>query len=71
MSVLLDNAKTLRESGKTFKEIADELKCSEGYLRKSLAGFHKRDQNASVYVSELERVQEIVKNLLEVARGSL
>lgn len=65
MSVLIEEAKSLRTEGKTFKEIAVSLDCSEGYLRKRLAGFHKSLDNAAEVRAELEKIQVIVNSLLK------
>lgn len=66
MSAIIEQAKALRSQGKTFKEVAVEVGCSEGYLRKRLSGFKRTLDNSADVRLQLEEIQAIVANLLRV-----
>lgn len=67
MSNTLDQARVLRSEGKTFKEIATELDCSEGYLRGRLAGIPKSRpvQTADVIKERLQKISAELQQLLD------
>lgn len=47
MSINWEHAFDLRKSGKTFKEIAELVGASEGYVRKQLSGVAKGEESVS------------------------
>jgi hypothetical protein len=67
MSDKIDQARILRSGGKTFKEIAAILDCSEGYLRGKLSGVPKCRpvQAADVIKDRLQRISTELQELLD------
>lgn len=67
MSDKLTQARNYRAEGKTFKEIAVLVGCSEGYLRRELSGVPKLHpvQDAAIIKNRLQRISAELTALLE------
>lgn len=66
MSTKLEQAFELRKQGLTFKEIAQEVGCSEGYIKTQLSGVAKGE--ASLNFEALMALRKISEDLAEVVR---
>lgn len=66
MSDKINQARILRSEGKTFKEIALLIDCSEGYLRGKLSGIPKSKPivAADVIKNRLQRISSELVALL-------
>lgn len=66
MNVDMQKAKQFREDGLTFREIAAELGCSEGYLRAKLKGVAKGVKYVEKSVEEeLKRISKELANVVK------
>ena len=66
MSVNLEYAFELRKQGKTLREISTACECSEGWIKKKLAGVPKGE--ASVNFEAVLALKKISRDLAEVVR---
>lgn len=66
MSIKIEQAFELRKQGKTFKEIALEVGCSEGYIKTRLAGVARGED--SLNFEAVLALKKISEDLAEVVR---